>query len=42
MCGLAKEDPRFPRYPALPVLSCAGFEPEPDAAPDPSDAGPDG
>jgi len=28
MCGRAREDPRFPRYPALPVLSCPGFEPK--------------
>jgi len=27
MCGRATEDRRFPRYPALPVLSCRGFEP---------------
>ena len=27
MCELGKTDPRFPRYPALPVLRCAGFEP---------------
>jgi hypothetical protein len=25
-CGLADSDPRFPRYPALPVLACAGYE----------------
>jgi hypothetical protein len=31
-CGLAETDPRFPRYPPLPVLRCAGFEP---AAPTP-------
>ena len=24
-CGLAKEDPRYPRYPVVPVLRCAGF-----------------
>ncbi len=24
MCRLAQTDPRFPRYPALPVTSCAG------------------
>jgi hypothetical protein len=24
-CGLADSDPAFPRYPALPVLGCAGF-----------------
>lgn len=23
-CGLAATDPRFPRYPPLPVLRCAG------------------
>jgi hypothetical protein len=23
-CGLAKVDPRFPRYPPLPVIACAG------------------
>jgi hypothetical protein len=26
-CGLAESDPAFPRYPALPVLRCAGFRP---------------
>lgn len=25
-CSLADVDPRFRRYPALPVLSCAGYE----------------
>jgi hypothetical protein len=24
-CGLAATDPAFPRYPALPVLRCAGY-----------------
>lgn len=24
-CGLAATDPRFPRYPALPVFACAGY-----------------
>ena len=28
LCGLAAEDPRFVRYPRLPVLACAGFAPE--------------
>lgn len=23
-CGLAETDPRFPRYPPLPVLACPG------------------
>lgn len=26
-CGLSEHDPRFPRYPPLPVLSCDGFQP---------------
>jgi hypothetical protein len=26
-CGLADSDPAFPRYPALPVVRCAGFRP---------------
>ncbi len=25
-CRKSEEDPRFPKYPVLPVLSCAGFE----------------
>ena len=25
-CRRAEEDPRFPRYPPLPVLRCPGFE----------------
>ena len=25
LCGLSREDPRFPRYPRLPVLACDGF-----------------
>ncbi len=28
-CGLADKDPRFPRYPALPVTACAGYQEEP-------------
>lgn len=24
-CGLAAVDPRFPRYPALPVTACPGY-----------------
>ena len=23
-CALAERDPRFPRYPSLPVVACAG------------------
>ncbi|HNQ07582.1 MAG TPA: hypothetical protein PKH97_10390 [Tetrasphaera sp.] len=26
-CGLAATDPRFPRYPRLPVIACHGFTP---------------
>lgn len=26
LCRLAAEDTRFPRYPALPVLACRGYE----------------
>jgi hypothetical protein len=24
-CGLAEDDPRFPKYPRLPVFACPGF-----------------
>lgn len=27
LCGLSASDPRFPRYPRLPVVACAGFRP---------------
>lgn len=30
LCGLAKTDSRFSKYPVLPVFSCAGFEPPPE------------
>ena len=26
-CERSKTDPRFPKYPPLPVLACAGYEP---------------
>lgn len=26
LCERSREDPRFPRYPAQPVLDCTGFE----------------
>jgi hypothetical protein len=32
-CGLAASDPAFPRYPALPVLRCAGFRQAPGPGP---------
>jgi len=27
LCELSKTDPRFDRYPRLPVLECSGYEP---------------
>ncbi len=27
-CGLAAADPRFPKYPPLPVRACAGYRPQ--------------
>jgi hypothetical protein len=29
-CDRSKIDPRFPRYPPLPVLACVGYEPAPE------------
>jgi hypothetical protein len=29
LCQLSEGDPRFPRYPRLPVLSCSGYTPKP-------------
>ena len=29
LCRLSFTDPRFPRYPPLPVLTCAGYDPRP-------------
>jgi len=26
LCKVSADDPRFPKYPRLPVLSCAGYE----------------
>jgi len=40
LCRLAEVDPRFRRYPPLPVLRCAGFEPE--EAPGSSEEGGEG
>lgn len=28
LCRRSATDPRFPRYPRLPVLRCAGYDPE--------------
>jgi hypothetical protein len=33
MCALAARDPRFDKYPRLPVLECAGFEEGPRGGP---------
>ena len=30
LCGLAASDPRFPKYPRVPVLRCEGFEKRPE------------
>ena len=30
LCELAATDPRFEKYPRLPVLSCPGYEPRGD------------
>lgn len=30
-CRKADEDPRFPKYPMLPVLKCEGYEKQPEA-----------
>jgi hypothetical protein len=27
LCRLSFSDPRFPRYPPIPVQACAGFQP---------------
>jgi hypothetical protein len=29
LCQLSLTDPRFPKYPRLPVLVCTGYEPKP-------------
>ena len=29
LCELSKSDPRFPKYPRLPVLFCSGYQPNP-------------
>jgi hypothetical protein len=26
LCNLSQSDPRFPKYPRLPVLSCEGYQ----------------
>jgi hypothetical protein len=38
MCDLSKHDPRFTKYPLLPMLHCAGFLPRTEV---PSSQAPD-
>ncbi|MGH9307989.1 MAG: hypothetical protein ACRD1U_01350 [Vicinamibacterales bacterium] len=33
LCRLSITDPRFPKYPALPVLACDGYSRRPEEAP---------
>jgi hypothetical protein len=40
LCGLSRTDPRFARYPRLPVILCDGFragEPEDEAGTEPEE-----
>jgi hypothetical protein len=30
LCERSRDDPAYPRYPPIPVLSCPGFEPGPE------------
>ncbi len=30
-CARAEDDPRFPKYPRLPVVNCIGYEPDVDS-----------
>ncbi len=32
LCNRSRTDPRYPRYPPLPVLTCEGFAPEAGSA----------
>jgi hypothetical protein len=34
LCERSTTDPAFPRYPRLPVVTCAGFEAQPSVRPD--------
>ena len=40
LCGLSRTDPRFERYPRLPVNACEGFEPGAEHEPPPEARGP--
>jgi len=33
LCRRSESDPRFARYPGLPVIHCPGFEPGPEQPP---------
>ena len=35
LCALSREDPRFAKYPQLPVLRCSGFAPRKGPSADP-------
>jgi hypothetical protein len=35
LCQLSKTDPRFPKYPPLPVTACDGYEREGSCTPSP-------
>jgi hypothetical protein len=36
LCARSADDPRFAKYPRLPVVRCAGYEPSDASARDPS------
>jgi len=38
-CERSKTDPNFPKYPRLPVLQCAGYDPSPAASNEKSQPG---
>jgi hypothetical protein len=31
LCELSYSDPRFPKYPRLPVVQCSGYVPRPES-----------
>lgn len=39
LCGLSRDDPRYPRYPVLPVRTCPGYERDEGAGKGPDQAG---
>jgi hypothetical protein len=36
LCERSKSDPRFPRYPRLPVVACDGYEQRDEPEPGPT------